>query len=183
MTAIPSTGYSWQIVYYNKQLLRLVDHFFWGNNPIYIDDNISVQIDGAPVKETWIFEAISDGETKLMLKQFRSWEPLNVIKEYSVNIHIGALDLKILGAIGRVKLAIRNTCDTDIGPIHWDIQVKDIHSGHRINVSASGLIDELESFDSVTVSTGRRSIVRKFGFVKIVAKVTIPVLGLSLIHI
>lgn len=177
LTAIPSTGYSWQIVYYNKQLLRLVDHFFWGNTPIYTDDNISVQIDGAPVKETWIFEAIGDGETKLMLKQFRSWEPLNVIKEYSVNIHIGALDLKILGAIGRVKLAITNTCDTYIGPVYWDIQVKDIHSGHRINVSANGFIDELGSFDSVTVSTGIRSIVRKFGFVKIVAKVTIPVLG------
>jgi len=112
-----------------------------------------------------------------MLKQFRSWEPLNVIEEYSVNIHIGALDLKILGAIGRVKLAIRNTCDTYIGPVYWDIQVKDIHSGHRINVSASGFIDELGSFDSVTVSTGLRSIVHKFGFVKIVSKVTIPILG------
>ncbi len=177
LAARPSTGYSWEIVHYNKQLLRLVDHFFWGNDPIYTDDNMSVQIDGAPVKETWIFEAIGDGETKLMLKQFRSWEPLNVIRGYSVNVHIGALDLKILGAIGRVKLAIRNTCDTDIGPVYWDIEVKDIHSGHRINVSASDFIDELESFYSVTVSTGLRSIVRKFGFVKIVAKVTIPVLG------
>jgi inhibitor of cysteine peptidase len=77
-----STGYSWQVVYDEKEL-SLVE------NTYKEQDNTGKQIVGAPGTEYFTFKALSKGETKVTFTYQRPWEQPSAqdqTAEFTINV-------------------------------------------------------------------------------------------------
>jgi len=80
----PSTGYSWDLEPYDESIIRHEVDFYWGYPYCSADGNKSGCFTGAPLKRTWIFEAIGNGQTKLELK-YLYWNG-EVGKNFAVDV-------------------------------------------------------------------------------------------------
>jgi len=77
----PTTGFGWHLVKpLDPRVLRLVSHR-------YAPSSTSPPL-GAGGFETWRFVARGAGRARLALAYFRSWEPKNVVRRFTVGLRV-----------------------------------------------------------------------------------------------
>lgn len=77
LEANPTTGYTWEAVEYDQQILRQL------GEPRFTPESSAV---GAPGKQRLRFEAVGTGRTMLRLAYHRPWEEVEPERTFSVEV-------------------------------------------------------------------------------------------------
>ena len=74
-----STGYSWNIVEINDDILKLESNQIWGETNLI----------GSTIYETWIFKILKNGSTDIKLSYYRPWENIsNATKNFTMHLTV-----------------------------------------------------------------------------------------------